>query len=138
MQWFIDTGRLKGDSLDQLKDVKIRPGNATNAMNSTLSLRPYWCISRQRSWGLPIPCVYSKGGSGDATQAGVVTKELIESVKAMIVKEGNADFWWTNKYDQELMKAAGVESKEFSFKSKDIFDIWFDSGCSFNSVLGKH
>ncbi len=134
MQWFIDTGRLKGDSLSKLQAVKIRPSNATNSMNSTLASRPYWCISRQRSWGLPIPCMYAKSGSGET---GIVTKELIESVKSMIVKEGSADFWWTDKYDQELIKAAGVDPTKFSAKSKDIFDIWFDSGCSFNSVLGK-
>jgi isoleucyl-tRNA synthetase len=78
--------------------------------------------------------MYAKSGSGET---GIVTKELIESVKSMIVKEGSADFWWTDKYDQELIKAAGVDPTKFSAKSKDIFDIWFDSGCSFNSVLGK-
>jgi hypothetical protein len=50
--------------------------------------------------------MYAKSGSGET---GIVTKELIESVKSMIVKEGSADFWWTDKYDQELIKAAGVD-----------------------------
>ena len=50
MQWFIDTNKLKNKSLEKLVDVKIRPANVTNSMNATLKSRPYWCISRQRSW----------------------------------------------------------------------------------------
>ena len=59
MQWFIDTNKLKTESLNKLKNVKIRPNNVTNSMNATLISRPYWCISRQRSWGLPIPCFFT-------------------------------------------------------------------------------
>ncbi len=138
MQWFIDTNKLKERSLNELKDIKIRPNNVTASMNSTLASRPYWCISRQRSWGLPIPCFYDK--KSDETGE-LITKDMIECLKKLIKEEKNADFWWTDKYNEILIDALNLKDTE-NFKeivkSKDIFDIWFDSGSSFNSVLGNY
>ena len=128
MQWFIDTNQLKADSLEALGKVNIRPSNVIGSMNGTLASRPYWCISRQRSWGLPIPCLFTDDGKE------VITKELVEEVKASIQKDGNVDFWWTNNRGEQLFKTS--EKENVKSKSKDIFDIWFDSGSSFNSILG--
>jgi isoleucyl-tRNA synthetase len=132
MQWFIDTNKLKEESMEALKHIKIRPPNVSNSMVTTLASRPYWCISRQRAWGLPIPCLYDVDDK-DKKRA-YLSLELIEKVKSLIKKDGNVDFWWSNKYDQEL---TGLDGKKFA-KSNDIFDIWFDSGSSFNSVLSKN
>lgn len=132
MQWFIDTNKLKADSLDKLTQVKIRPSNVANSMNATLKSRPYWCISRQRSWGLPIPCFFKINAQNK--QEPVITKEFINKLKDLIKKEGNVDFWWTNKYDEELKST--LNEKDL-IKSKDIFDIWFDSGSSFNAILNS-
>ncbi len=133
MQWFIDTNKLKEQSLSELKKVKIRPSNVTTSMNSTLASRPYWCISRQRSWGLPIPCFYDK--KQDTTHQ-LVSKELIECLKSLIKEEKSIDFWWTDKYDDKLVGTLNLNGTEEIAKSYDIFDIWFDSGSSFNCVLG--
>lgn len=135
MQWFIDTNKLKEQSLEKLKNVSIKPSNVASSMNATLVSRPYWCISRQRSWGLPIPCLYGKNANNKDDL--VINKDLIESLKGLIQKEGNVDFWWTNKHDEQLFKSADLSSNSI-IKSKDIFDIWFDSGSSFNSVLGDN
>lgn len=131
-QWFINTNKLKEKALEALKNVKIRPSNIANTMSSTLSTRPYWCISRQRVWGLPIPCLYE---TNDDQNKPIINDNLINKIKKLIQNDGNVDFWWSNKYDNELKNCVeNLNDKKFH-KSNDILDIWFDSGSSFNTVL---
>jgi len=132
MQWFIDTNQLKHESLAKLKDIKIRPSNVTNSMNATLVSRPYWCISRQRSWGLPIPCFFNE------KKDPLINDAFIEKLKDLTKQEGNIDFWWTNKYDDQLKETLNLTATNEITKSNDIFDIWFDSGSSFNGVLAEN
>ena len=63
----------------------------------------------------------------------LITKDLVETVKQLIKKEGNVDFWWSQKYDKDLVSSFNFNQE--MQKSNDIFDIWVDSGSSFNSVL---
>jgi isoleucyl-tRNA synthetase len=132
MQWFIDTNKLKHESLAKLKNVKIRPSNVTNSMNATLMSRPYWCISRQRSWGLPIPCFFFE-------KEPIINDDFISKLKELTKSEGNIDFWWTNKHDDELKNSLKLKTLNSDLtKSNDIFDIWFDSGSSFSGVLNEN
>jgi isoleucyl-tRNA synthetase len=104
MQWFIDTNQLKDPSLQALANVRVRPSNVTNSMLTTIASRPYWCISRQRSWGLPIPCLYDRN---DVNQKNpIINKEFLALMKDLIKKEGTVDFWWSGKYDAELKKGS--------------------------------
>lgn len=104
MQWFIDTNQLKDPSLQALANVRVRPSNVTNSMLTTIASRPYWCISRQRSWGLPIPCIYDRN---DVNQKNpIINKEFLALMKDLIKKEGTVDFWWSGKYDAELKKGS--------------------------------
>lgn len=63
-QWFINTNKIKNDALTEIDQVQIYPRNTSeinlNVLKTQLQKRPYWCISRQRSWGVPIPVFYNK------------------------------------------------------------------------------
>lgn len=63
-QWFINTNKIKNDALTEIDQVHIYPRNTSeinlNVLKTQLQKRPYWCISRQRSWGVPIPVFYNK------------------------------------------------------------------------------
>ncbi|XP_055879127.1 isoleucine--tRNA ligase, mitochondrial-like isoform X2 [Biomphalaria glabrata] len=126
-QWFIDLKRLKPLALQSLSGVKIIPQQSERGMVIELNTRPYWCISRQRAWGVPIPVFYHK-----ATDEPLITSETIEHLKNLVLKHGT-DCWW-NLPEEELLPLSKDKAKDY-VKGSDILDIWFDSGVSWASVL---
>lgn len=160
-QWFINTDLIKGAAIEQIKQVEVYPASSDQnkhkkQMISKLESRPYWCISRQRAWGVPIPVFYSKS-SGEA----IVHKEIIDHINTQIQKELNVDFWW-EKTEAELIPSAILEKLNLTaddlvkglvgypliqftyfkfirlnlfFTFQDILDIWFDSGISWSYAL---
>lgn len=93
-QWFINTDRIKLTAMNAASKVEIYPKvtsevNAQNLMTQ-LQKRPYWCISRQRAWGTPIPVFYDK-----RTGKPIIDDEIIENLCIMLNEEKSEDFWWT-------------------------------------------
>ncbi|XP_034133958.1 isoleucine--tRNA ligase, mitochondrial [Drosophila guanche] len=138
-QWFINTDRLKSRAAAALEQVEIYPRTnaeaSKRAMLTQLQKRPYWCISRQRAWGVPIPVLYSR-----ETGQVVLNAALIEHLCSLLRSQGSMDFWWSKPLE-ELLPAhiaaeLGHEVKDL-VKGSDIFDIWFDSGSTWSAVLQK-
>lgn len=131
-QWFIDTMRLRDDARRLISnDVKIYPEGAGKSFLSMAAQRPYWCISRQRVWGVPIPVFYTK----DEQNQLIVNDEIIEHILKLIDQNGSIDFWWSTENIRDLLPKSMENQAENLQRGEDIFDVWFDSGSSFNSVL---
>uniref|UniRef100_A0A4W3JMA3 isoleucine--tRNA ligase n=1 Tax=Callorhinchus milii TaxID=7868 RepID=A0A4W3JMA3_CALMI len=132
-QWFVDTSTLKAKAQDLLHKVHTIPESASNSMLNMLDRRTYWCISRQRSWGLPIPVFYHKETAEPLINK-YTRKHLIK-----LVEEYGSDCWWTLPLDQLLTKDILKQSKGSDVldyvKGEDVLDIWFDSGTSWAHVL---
>ncbi|MGH9948779.1 MAG: isoleucine--tRNA ligase, partial [Pyrinomonadaceae bacterium] len=122
---------LREAALREIKNVKWHPAWGEGRMSNMFKSRPDWCVSRQRSWGVPIPVFYCK----DCDEA-VVDPYIVDHV-ADIFAEETADAWYS-RTEKELLpdgyKCLKCGGSEFR-KETDILDVWFDSGSSCVAVL---
>ncbi|KAM6128164.1 isoleucine--tRNA ligase, mitochondrial isoform 1-T1 [Pterocles gutturalis] len=132
-QWFVNTASVKAAAQEVLKKVKVIPTSAVNRMLEMLDRRTFWCISRQRCWGVPIPVFYQKN-TGEC----LVNSETITDVIKIVEQQGT-DAWWTLPIEQLLSKEAVAKAGGHDVldyvKGQDVLDIWFDSGTSWAHVL---
>lgn len=133
-QWFIGMEKqtLRQRALDAIKRVKWTPGWGEERISNMIATRPDWCISRQRTWGVPIVAFYCS----DCEQPMLDTKVLHRVVD--LFAEHNADVWyeWTA---EQLIGDSAIRCEKCSGnhfrKETDILDVWFDSGSSHMAVL---
>ena len=139
-QWFISmdavakTGSeisLRDNALAHIEKVNWHPAWGEDRMRNMFKGRPDWCVSRQRSWGVPIPVFYCQ-----ACDEPVADKKIVDHV-ADIFEVETADAWY-NRPESELLPEGFVcpKCKGADFrKETDILDVWFDSGSSCVAVL---
>jgi isoleucyl-tRNA synthetase len=132
-QWFIsmDDQGLRARALEQVKNVKWFPAWGEDRMAGMVGNRPDWCISRQRTWGVPITVLYCESCGEPETSAA-----LFERVKELFLAEG-ADAWYDRPATDFLPPGHGcAKCGGNAFRKElDILDVWFDSGCSHLAVL---
>ncbi|KAM6969572.1 isoleucine--tRNA ligase, mitochondrial [Tautogolabrus adspersus] len=132
-QWFINTASLKDKAKEALEKVRILPESARSSLLAMLDRRTYWCISRQRSWGVPIPVFYHKE-TGEA----LINKHTVSHV-AKLFKEKGSDCWWELPIETllpaEVLKKSKAGPVTDYVCGEDVLDIWFDSGASWAAVL---
>ncbi len=135
-QWFVsmDANSLREEALIAINDeVKWIPEWASRRIGAMVADRPDWCISRQRSWGVPIP-VFKCEKCGST----VATRETFDAVIDLFKRDGS-DAWFTQ--DPKDYLPSGVRCEQCGgtdlVPEKDILDVWWESGVSHTSVL-KH
>ena len=131
-QWFlgVDKFGLRQKLVEQIEKTKWHPAGGENRIKSMVELRPDWCLSRQRFWGVPLMLFYCK-------KCGKVqiNHDLFEFIKARAMKEGS-DFWFEHEAKDLLPEGYKCECGCNDFrKETDILDVWFDSGVSWKESL---
>ncbi|HEX7046698.1 MAG TPA: isoleucine--tRNA ligase [Gammaproteobacteria bacterium] len=129
-QWFIsmDQAGLREKARAEIRKVKWTPSWGESRIDAMVEGRPDWCISRQRSWGVPIALFVHK-------QTGELhprTSELLETV-AKLVEKDSVDAW----FERDAKDFLGEEAEQYE-KVTDILDVWVDSGMLHYCVLEKH
>ncbi|PAJ73473.1 isoleucine--tRNA ligase [Pseudoalteromonas sp. NBT06-2] len=127
-QWFVsmDQANLRGDTLTEIEKTQWIPAWGENRIANMVTGRPDWCISRQRTWGVPIALFVDK----DTGALHPDSKTLIEQV-AKRVEEKGIQAW----YDLEVNELLNEADSERYVKILDTLDVWFDSGVSHACVV---
>ena len=126
-QFFISMEKLRPLALEQIDATKWMPAWGRNRIFSTVEARPDWGISRQRTWGIPLPAFY------DEQDRPLLQADIVRRLADIVEKEGT-NVWFELSSDQlceRLGLPAGLR------KGKDTLDVWIDSGCSHVAVLER-
>ena len=126
-QWFISMEEkgLRKDTIDEIQKVRWVPDWGQQRIEGMIANRPDWCISRQRYWGVPIPLFLHK----ETGELHPNTQALMEDVAKRIEKNG-IQAW----FDADKSELLGEDADSYD-KSRDVLDVWFDSGTTWHHVL---
>lgn len=126
-QWFASVDGFRDDALKAIATVQWIPAQGENRITAMVNERSDWCISRQRSWGVPIPAFYD-----EETGEPLLNEETIGHVQAIIAEKGS-DAWWELPVADLLPESYRNNGRTYR-KGMDTMDVWFDSGSSWAAV----
>lgn len=133
-QWFCSVKGFREEALQAVEEVEWIPDWGEGRMRNMINDRSDWCISRQRTWGVPIPILYCE----DCGEP-IINDTTIQNISDLFRKEG-ADAWWTRDVSEFIspeVVCPKCGGKSFR-KEYDIMDVWFDSGVSHAAVLESY
>jgi isoleucyl-tRNA synthetase len=129
-QWFASVEGFRDQALAAIASVTWLPESGRNRIEAMVRDRGDWCISRQRTWGVPIPVFYHR-----ETGEVLLNAETLSHIQGLIAEQGS-DVWW-QRDEAGLLPPAYADQASQWRKGSDTMDVWFDSGSSWAGVLLK-
>lgn len=129
-QWFCSIEPIRKQLLEEIHKVHWYPKWGESRMINMIKDRGDWCISRQRAWGVPLPIIYCEDGTP------ILEEKVLDHISELFARYGS-NIWYEKSAKELLPEGYTNEHSpkgEFE-KEKDIMDVWFDSGSSFNGTL---
>ncbi len=127
-QWFASVEGFRAAALEAIAQVEWLPASGRNRIEAMVGERGDWCISRQRTWGVPIPVFYHR-----ETHEVLLNAHTLRHIQALIAEHGS-DVWWQRDEAHLLPPDLAGEADQWR-KGSDTMDVWFDSGSSWAGVL---
>lgn len=129
-QWFASIDGFRQAALDEIEKVRWIPAWGKDRIYNMIADRGDWCISRQRTWGVPIPIFYCEDCGKE-----IINDQTIKKLQEIFAAEGS-DAWFAHPAEELLPEGFACACGGTKFrKETDIMDVWFDSGTSHVGVL---
>ncbi|CAO3617646.1 unnamed protein product [Cunninghamella blakesleeana] len=132
-QWFANVEELQVKAVQALAKTRMVPDVSFRRLEQFTLSRKEWCISRQRSWGVPIPALYDSE-TGEA----LLTETSVQHIIDIFDKHGSTDIWWEADDDNLFVAPQYKNNGKSYIRGYDTMDVWFDSGTSWTMLDGIH
>ncbi|CEP09256.1 hypothetical protein [Parasitella parasitica] len=126
-QWFANVEHLQQQAVENLKKIRMIPEVSVRRLEQFTLSRKEWCISRQRSWGVPIPALYDQNGEA------LLTENSVEYI-IKVLQEKGTDAWWEEQDDSVFVAPKYRNDGKVYKRGYDTMDVWFDSGTSWTML----